>query len=377
MKVLLLYDYPPAPSGLATQGHLLERGLKTHGVEVFSCHFESDAEKEWYYRWFAPDIVVGVGYWGHLPHLVLHPQRYGRLAVPWLVADGYVADYHDTLNALPLILVTSDWVKQVYARDGVTTANMETLPVGCDTDAFIPREHSESAVAAVRASFGIAPDEVLLLTVGGDAASKGAQEVMQALALIADRAPKWRYVCKVWNQPRTEQQNILDMQLARCLGLERAITYASGCFSRNYMPYLLAACDIYAAPARLEGFGMPQVEAGACCRPVLGIKAMAMLETLVHGQTGFLARVAQEVRVKETVLADHGRDRRVVFRRPRIADYRASVHDLAKYLLALMGDEPLRRRMGEAGRRRVVERYDYRTVARQFIELIQQKLGLT
>ena len=41
------------------------------------------------------------------------------------------------------------------------------------------------------------------------------------------------------------------------------------------MPYLIAACDIYAAPSRLEGFGMPQVEAGACGKPVIGIKAMA------------------------------------------------------------------------------------------------------
>ena len=60
------------------------------GVDAHAVHFESAQEKEWYYRWFEPDVVVGVGYWGHTPQLVLHPQRYGVQPAPWLVADGYI-----------------------------------------------------------------------------------------------------------------------------------------------------------------------------------------------------------------------------------------------------------------------------------------------
>jgi len=380
MKVLVLYDYPPPPAGLATQGDLLFKGLKEIGVDVHAAHFESAQEKEWYYRWFAPDVVVGIGYWGHTPHIVLHPKRYGIQAVPWLVADGYVANYHELLNSLPLILTTSKWVKDVYVRDGLSGANVEILPVGCDTSAFIPRDKSDPRVAAVREAMGIAPDQIMILTVGGDAASKGAQEVMQALSLIDTLAPDWKYVCKVWPQPRTQQQNAQDAQLAEHLGIEKNVVYATNIVSRNFMPYLIAACDIYAAPSRLEGFGMPQVEAGACGKPVIGIKAMAMLETLVHGETAFLADVAVEVHLREAIVGEaegYQAGHRVVFQSPRTVDYRASVPDIAAHLLTLMKDAELRKRMGEAGRRRVVESYDYRTVARKFVSIVSERLDFT
>lgn len=379
MKVLLLYDYPPPPAGLATQGDLLYRGLLDLGIEACATHFESAPEKEWYYRWFKPDVVVGVGYWGHTPQLILHPQQHGVQPVPWLVADGYIANYQDALNALPLILVTSNWVKEVYIRDGIKGENIEVLPVGCDTDVFRPYDQNDKKVLAIREMLGVQLDELLILTVGGDAASKGAQEVMHALAMIDDQMPDWKYVCKVWPQSRTKYQTLTDLQTATQLGIEKRVHIISNKTSRDLMPYLLGACDIYAAPSRLEGFGMAQVEAGACGKPVIGIKAMGMLDTLVHGETALLANVAQEVILNEAILGKESgfeKKRKVVFPRPRVAEYRASVDDIAHYLISLMTNPALRKKLGEAGRTRVVERFDYRVVAKRFVQIIHEKLGI-
>ncbi|QOW11808.1 glycosyltransferase family 4 protein [Kaistella flava (ex Peng et al. 2021)] len=380
MKVLVLYDYPPSPGGLATQGDMLFRGLIELGVDARAAHFESAQEKEWYYRWFEPDVVVGIGYWGHTPELILHPQRYGVLAVPWLVADGYIANYQEVLNELPLILVTSNWVKEMYVRDGIKAENIEVLPVGCDTSSFIPFDKNDPKILSVRESLGISADQLMILTVGGDAASKGAQEVMQALSIIDTKAPDWKYVCKVWPQPRTEVQNMLDLKMAESLGLEKNITYATNKISRNFMPYLIGACDIYAAPSRLEGFGMPQVEAGACGKPVIGINAMGMLDTLIHNETAFLADVAKKIVVNEVILGEESgyeANRKVEFDIPRTVDYRANVQDIATYLLKLMEDEELRIKMGKAGRERAVEHFDYKVVTKKFLQILQDKLGIS
>ncbi len=376
MKILVLYSYPPAPGGLATQGDLLYKGLLEIGVDARAAHLQSDLEKEWYYRWFKPDVVVGVGFWGDVPDLVLHPRRFGLRAVPWLLADGYVANYRDVLDELPLILVTSDWVRQTFVRDRIRGDHMLTLPVGCDTDGFIPRQPADPQTQAVRETLAVRAGELLILTVGGDAASKGGREVMAALATLGDEVPPWRYVCKVWPQPRTEIQNQLDAELAWSLGIADRVSLQTHLVSRNLMPYLIAACDVYAAPSRLEGFGMSQVEAGACGKPVIGIRAMAMLDTLVHGETAFLAKVAREIHISETILgpaAGFAPNHRVVFDTPRVADYRASTRDIASYLKVLLNDPDLRQQMGEAGRRRVVANYDYRLVARRLMEILGER----
>ncbi|PKL48280.1 MAG: glycosyl transferase family 1 [Planctomycetes bacterium HGW-Planctomycetes-1] len=379
MKVLVLYDYPPSPGGLATQGDLLYKGLKEMGVDAYPVNFESPQEKEWYYRWFKPDAVVGVGYWGHTPHLIMHPQRYGVTPVPWLVADGYIANYREILEELPLILVTSEWVKKVYIRDGLSGKNIEVLPVGCDTDSFRPYDMHDPKITTVREALGVSEKDIMILTIGGDAASKGAQEVMQALALIDNKAPDWKYVCKVWPQPRTEQQNLADLQLATQLGIEKKVIYTTNRISRNFMPCLVAACDIYAAPSRLEGFGMIQVEANACGKPVISINAMGVLDTMIQGKTAFLADVATEISVRETVLGSESGftpNSKIVFKEPRVVDYRASIHDIAKYLLELMNDANLRKTMGENGRQRAVENFDYRVVAKKFINIVSKRLGI-
>ena len=379
MKVLILYDYPPPPAGLATQGDLLYQGLLEIGVETYAAHFESAPEKEWYYRWFKPDVVVGVGYWGYTPQLVLHPQQHGVQPVPWLVADGYIANYQEVLNALPLILVTSNWVKEVYIRDGIKGNKIEVLPVGCNTDVFRPYEQNHEKVLAIREMLGVPPDELLIFTVGGDAASKGAQEVMHALAMIDDHVPDWKYVCKVWPQSRTKFQNVTDLQTATQLGIEKKVHFISYKTSRNLMPFLLGACDIYAAPSRLEGFGMAQVEASACGKPVVGIKAMGMLDTLVDGETAFLANIAEEVVLKEAIVGRESgfeKKRKIVFPSPRVAEYRASVDDIANSLLTLMTHPALRETMGKAGRERVRNHFDYRVVAKRFVQIIHEKLGI-
>jgi len=58
------------------------------------------------------------------------------LAVQWLVADGQIANYQHVINELPLLFVTSEWIKEMYIRNGLKPDNICVLAVGFDTVEF-------------------------------------------------------------------------------------------------------------------------------------------------------------------------------------------------------------------------------------------------
>ncbi|MBN2272475.1 MAG: hypothetical protein JXN61_17820, partial [Sedimentisphaerales bacterium] len=109
-------------------------------------------------------------------------------------------------------------------------------------------------------------------------------------------------------------------------------------------------------------------------------KAMGMLDTMVHGENAFLAGVAQEIKLREATVgyeSGYQDGHRVVFKKMRTVDYRASIHDIANYLMDLMQDAQMRDKMGQAGRKRAVEVFDYRVVAKRFVQIISDRLGIS
>src|SRR3989344_2922816 len=264
MKSVILYAHPVENDGLSIQGDMLYRGMKENGEDARPCHWRGALQRDWLYRTFQPDIAIGIGFWGYTPDLILHPKQFGVTPVPWLVADGWVANYHNVLQELPLVFVTSTWVKEVYERDGVNTKNFVVAPVAVEPEVFKPIPKSDPRVQKLRELLGVKPEEKLLLTIGGDVTSKGAQEVLRALAQVNKEFKNWKYICKAWEDDGRREYSDEENALIEALKLPKErISFLSGSYSREFIPYLLNAADIYMAPSRIEGFGMIQLEAQA------------------------------------------------------------------------------------------------------------------
>ncbi len=377
MKVLLLYPYPLEPDGQSLQGHYLAKGLEENGVEVISCDRADDSTKEKLYEEFKPDAVVGIGFWGNVPELVSHPLKYKMNVVPWFNADGWVANYHDILNELPLLITTSNWVRSTYMRDGVKGDNIKTCHIGYDPAVFFSRQR-DSEILSVRRKLGIEDDEMMILTAGGDVTSKGAQEMFRALAKIGNRFTKWKYVLKIWPSFSADNHGNEERKLIEELGLDKnKFVYLDNTLNPRAMARLMNACDIYAAPSRLEGFGMIQVEAMACAKPVISINVGGPRDTIVHEKTGFLVDVEHEIKLeREWVYPSMGFDKQMLieFPRPKTFAYRANTEQLAEYALKLMHDKELRERMGKAAAEHALKNFHYNVIAKKMLELIEENL---
>lgn len=380
MKISVLHAYPPEPDGLSLQGYLLYRGLKEIGVEVMPCHYRSSFQKQWMFNAFKPDVSVGIGCWTNSRDILFSPQNHGITPVPWFVANGWVANYHKAISELPLVFSTSDWVTETYKRDGVDTKNFVTLPIGFDPKETFPVPHSDPKIVKLREMLGVQPHEKMILTIGGDVTSKGAQEMLQALAEIDKDFPNWKYVCKASDSESAEDHRREEEALIDKLGIDRGkIVYLSGMYSHDFMSYLLSACDIYAAPSRLEGFGMIQMEANACGRPVISINVGGPVDTIIHGKTGYLASVAQTIDLTEEWAYESmgfDADHKIKFDKPKTFAYRADISDLVKYTKELLTNDKLREEMGKNGYEHTMANYQYTDIAKKCVKTIEERLGI-
>jgi len=377
---MVLYPYPPELDGISIQGDMLYKGLLKNGLEAVPCDRGADSEKKLLYQTFKPDAIVGIGYWADAPRIIEHPMKNGVQPVPWLNADGWVANYHELLNSLPLMLTTSNWVKETYYRDGVTNKEIYPMPIGIDTGHMCPLPKDDPGVLKVREMLGVKPEEKMVLTSGGDTTSKGFQEVLRALGKINGDFENWKYVAKTWEKGKPWYHCRKEMGIIREFDMKKKVNFIDGPLSRDFMRYLINACDIYAAPSRIEGFGMIQVEAMSCGKPVLSIDAMGIKDTIIHGETGLLAKVGEEVKLEEEWAykwMGFKKKHKVEFDEPKTLSYRVDIDDMAEHLHRLLTDDSLREKMGEKARNHAVKNFDYAKTSKDINDLIEKKLGLS
>jgi glycosyltransferase involved in cell wall biosynthesis len=209
--------------------------------------------------------------------------------------------------------------------------------MGIDAGRFDPATYRSSR-RAIRAEFGLRPDTIVLGAVGRFVPDKGWDVFLHTVSLLAKRFPEMDIQCLlVGGGPlHMELQN-----LSQTLNLGERVVFAQ--YQRD-VPKVMAALDIYMLPTRREGFGVTFIEAMSMEVPVIASRIQPIDEIVVDGRTGVLARLDDP-------------------------------EDFARAAGPLLTDPELRRRMGQAGRCHVVERFEQTLMCVAYERLFLECLG--
>jgi glycosyltransferase involved in cell wall biosynthesis len=214
------------------------------------------------------------------------------------------------------ILVVSEATRQELARQGYPRGRMEVVYNGVEP----ARAEPLRLVAGPT-----------VLHVGRLAAVKGQRELIRALPLLDG-------VAAVLVGRDLERGGAYERELAdeaERLGVRERVVFAG---QRDDVPGLLAGCEVCALPSLVEGLPLVLLEAMTQARPVVATPVGGTPELVVDGETGVLVPPGDP-------------------------------EALARALAGLLSDPERARRLGEAGRRRVEERFTAAAMARRVLEV--------
>lgn len=272
--------------------------------------------------------------------LVNRPYGVARRSDPRIV--GWKLDWTRRFDAW-----TSRWVDRFHAvsraaRDGavedlgIDAGRIEVIERGRDPDR-LGRATSERR-EQVRAELGIARSVPWLLSVGRQDFQKGQDVALRALPAILEIHPTARLSIVGREGTATDRLE----ELCRDAKVAGAVDFLG---HRSDVPDLLAAADLLLFPSRYEGLPGTLIEALALELPVVASRIPSVEEVVEHDREGLL------------VPAD-------------------TPEALSAATLLLLADEAMRRRFGEAGRRKFEDRFRLELSARRMALLYRDVIGV-
>ena len=300
----------PAPNplrwaGMVRQGHAL---VRRHGIRVL--HASSAAPAQW---------LLPVARWDQVPLLV-------HLHIPYLRRSRFVLG----LRFADMLVGVSAEVLAGPLADGVPAERTRVILNGVDFGALDAQPGGD-----LRAALGLAPETLVLASLGYMVRMKGHDVLLRALALLPP-TPSLVLLLAGDGPGRGRLE-----QLALELGVTERVRFLGQVMATA--PVYRAA-DILVHPSRNEGFGLVLAEAGGFGLPVVASRVGGIPEVVVDGETGLLVP-------KEDPAA------------------------LAAALGRLVADPGLRARLGQAARARCRALFDVRRMAAGFTDLYAELTG--
>ena len=216
-----------------------------------------------------------------------------------------------------------------------TTKPIEVLPNFVDSKAFSPCSLANGKDMALLKGLKCASADKLIVHVSNFRPVKRIGDIIRIFAAARAKVP-----CGLVLIGDGPERSMAE-ELVRKLELTSSVCFLG---KQESFAGVLASSDVFLLPSETESFGLAALEAMSCGVPVVATNIHGLPEVVVDGETGFLAPVGD-------------------------------VETMAARVVQILSDPALRKKMGQAARKRAVDKFDIETTIDSYERYYRQVLG--
>jgi len=234
-----------------------------------------------------------------------------------------------------LIAVSKYTVDELTELYGIEEEKIHVIYNGVDINKFKPRPDR----AKLRREFGLEEEKKIVLFVGRLYHRKGLEILLRSIPPVLQEFSDVKFVISGTGFKKKEESL---RNLAKKLEIEDYVTFL-GYVPDEKLPDLYAASDIFVLPAIYENFPFAILEAQATALPVISTKVGGIPEFLADNENGFLIDPGDSTQ-------------------------------LTQRILTLLQDPKLAKELGRRGRSLIEEKFSWRLITGQVIDLYHKLL---
>jgi alpha-maltose-1-phosphate synthase len=265
---------------------------------------------------------------------------------PWKVeqlGNGYFLsrwiENHAYNTADGVIAVSEQMKTDVVEAYGINPDKVTVIHNGIDPEFYQPTFDNNLLL-----EFGINPEIPFVLFVGRITRQKGISQLISA----ANYFNKNCQIVLCAGAPDTEEiAKETENLIAHLKASRDGVVLISEMLPREKVKVLYSHARVFACPSLYEPFGIINLEALACQTPVVGSAVGGIPEIITEGETGYL------IALESISRTDFNPKNPEEFQR-----------NFASKINELLDDEALAKTMGKAGRKRVLEKFSWESIAK-------------
>ncbi|MDH5483126.1 MAG: glycosyltransferase family 4 protein [Candidatus Bathyarchaeota archaeon] len=245
-----------------------------------------------------------------------------------------------TAQTADKIITVSHAMQEDLMRHGWPKSKISVVWNGVDPERYSPKNCKSEEVETIRNKYDIKPDDNMILFLGRLTWVKGVTNLVQAMPMVLEEYPKTKLVIL----GKGEQQNDI-IETANRLGISSKVACRFEFVPEKERILHYAAADVCIFPSTYEPFG------------IVSLEAMSMEKPLIvgaQGVVGFREQVVPSGPDQNGVHVNGGNSA-----------------DIAWGIKEILRDKDRAKKLGENGRKRVLQYFTWRQAAEQTLQIYE------